>query len=588
MFLSKLTIHNSVSTKLHSLLYAVNCCHSLLNCQALHALVIKSHYINAGFVGDRLVSLYAKLGNDRYARKLFDEIPEKDLVSWNSIISGYFKRGIFASCVDAFRRMMNEVDLKPNGVTFITVISASTVNGALLEGRCFHGFVVKYGYLSEVKVVNALINMYGKLGMLSAAYSLFRSMKTPNLVSWNSLLVVHAQNGFSRDVLDLFNLLRRVGVKPDQATVVALLQGCTELGIAKQARVVHGYIVKCGFKVDMLVVTSLMSLYAKTGQMIAAKEVFGELKEPDAVAWTSILASYAMHGCGREALEVFENMVKSGIRPDHVTFTHLLSACSHAGLISEGRKYFEDMSRFFGVHPRVDHYSCMVDLLGRAGLLEDAFALIKTMPMEPNAGIWGALLGACRIHNNVELGIEAANNLFMIDSSDRRNYIMLSNVYSASGQWKDASKIRCLMKERHLVGNPGYSQIEHGNKVYQFVVGDKSHPCSDKIYAKLEEIIRKVHEAGLVRQTEFILHDVEEDVKLDMINKHSEKLALAFGLLVTNTSMPITIIKNLRICGDCHSVMKLVSLIEKCTIIVRDPKRFHHFANGTCSCKDYW
>ncbi|KNA09882.1 hypothetical protein SOVF_149460, partial [Spinacia oleracea] len=555
---------------------------------AIHAIVIKSRFINDGFIGDRLVSLYSNLGSSDYAHKLFDEIPEKDLVSWNSFISGFSKRGILDFCLDAFGRMRNMADLKPNEVTLISVVSACTVDGALYEGRCIHGFGVKMGFMGEVKVVNALINMYGKLGMLDAAYVLFNGMRTRSLVSWNSILAVHAQHGASNEVMGLFISMRRVGVKPDQATMVALLQGCTELGIAKQARVVHACIFKCGFEGDMLVWTSLMSLYAKSGELNAAEIVFGELKDPDAVAWTSIVASYAMHGCGSEAIMLFEDMIDSGNRPDHVTLTHLLNACSHGGLVSEGRKYFEDMSRVYGVHPRIDHYSCMVDLLGRAGLMEDAIRLIRSMPMEPNAGVWGALLGACRIHNNVELGKEAAENLFMLNSSDHRNYIMLSNIYSASGQWKDASKIRSLMKGRHLVGNPGYSLIEHGNRVYQFTVGDQSHPDSDKIYAKLEEIVKKIDEAGLARQTEFILHDVAEEIKLDMINKHSEKLALAFGLLVTTTSMPITIIKNLRICGDCHSVMKVVSLIEKRIIIVRDSKRFHHFANGICSCKDYW
>ncbi|KAL2895295.1 hypothetical protein RDABS01_011204 [Bienertia sinuspersici] len=585
-----LTTHNKIFiNKLRSLLSAVSSCDSLLHCQAIHALVIKSHYINDGFLGDRLVSLYAKLGFENHAYKLFDEIPEKDLVSWNSLISGFYKRGNLAFCLDAFQRMRHEAKLKHNEVTILSLISVCTVNGALFEGRCFHGFVVKNGYMCEVKVANALINMYGKLGMLDLACNLFNSMQVwRNLVSWNSIIAVHAQNGFSNEVMGLFNSMRRVGVKPDQATMVALLHGCTELGIAKQARVVHAYVLKYGFEAEMLVLTSLMSLYAKSGQLNDAKVVFRELQDPDAVAWTSILASYAMHGCGSEAIKLFENMVDSGICPDHVTFTHLLSACSHAGFVSEGKKYFEDMPRVYGVHPRIDHYSCMVDLLGRAGLLEDAFGLIRSMPMEPNAGVWGALLGACRIHNNVELGKEAAENLFLLDSGDHRNYIMLSNIFSASGKWIDASKIRSLMKERNLVGNSGYSLIEHENVVYRFLVGDQSHPNSDMIYEKLEEIIRKIHEAGLVRQTEFILHDVEEEVKVDMINKHSEKLALAFGLLVTNTSLPITIIKNLRICGDCHSVMKLVSLIEKRTIIVRDPKRFHHFSNGICSCKDYW
>uniref|UniRef100_A0A2P2NGQ2 Pentatricopeptide repeat-containing protein At5g40410-like n=1 Tax=Rhizophora mucronata TaxID=61149 RepID=A0A2P2NGQ2_RHIMU len=274
--------------------------------------------------------------------------------------------------------------------------------------------------------------------------------------------------------------------------------------------------------------------------------------------------------------------------PDHVTFTHLLSACSHSGFVKEGRSYFNIMSEVYGVDPRVDHYACMVDLLGRSGLLNDAHKLIKDMPMEPNSAVWGALIGACRIYRNVELGREAAEKLFVMDPSDSRNYIMLSNMYSTTGQWRDASNVRALMKERNVIRNPGCSFIEHGYRIHRFVTGDQSHPLMEQIYDKLEELIAKIQEAGYTSKTEFVLHDVEEEVKKDYIYKHSEKLAIAFGLLVTDAGMPLVITKNLRICGDCHSAAKIISGIENRTIVIRDTKRFHHFANGFCSCGDYW
>ncbi|XP_021902563.1 pentatricopeptide repeat-containing protein At5g40410, mitochondrial-like, partial [Carica papaya] len=267
---------------------------------------------------------------------------------------------------------------------------------------------------------------------------------------------------------------------------------------------------------------------------------------------------------------------------------HLISACSHSGLVKEGKHYFKIMSQVYGVEPKLDHYSCMVDLLGRSGLLNDAYEMIKLMPLEPNAAIWGALLGACRIFGNIELGKEVAELLIVLDPWDPRNYIMLSNILSAARLWKDAAKVRVLMKERGLMRSPGCSYIEYGDEIHQFLVGDRSHPESEKIHKKLEDVMQKIREAGFVSRTESVLHDVDEEVKEDMINQHSEKLAIAFGLLVTKRGMPLVITKNLRICCDCHNTAKFISLIEKRTIIIRDSKRFHHFENGLCSCGDYW
>lgn len=528
------------------------------------------------------------MGGADDARNLFDEMPNKDLISWNSLISGFSRRGYVDKCLDAFFRMKFEMGIEPDEVTLISITSACASRGAVDEGKYIHGFALKLGVLWEVKLVNSLINLYGKSGYLDAVCRLVETMPVGNIVSWNLMIVSHAQNGSAADGVGYFNLMRRAGINPDDGTVLSLLEACENLGLQKLAEGVHGLITKCGLYANATVATGLLDLYAKLGRLNYSLKVFGEVNNPDKVAWTAMLAGNAVHGNGREAMELFEGMVKVGVEPDHVTFTHLLSACSHSGLVKEGKNYFDIMSQVYGIEPRLDHYSCMVDLLGRSGLLNDAYELIKRMPLKPNSAVWGALFGACRVYGNIELGKEVAERLFSLDPSDSRNYIMLSNMYSAAGLWRDASKVRALMKEKGLIRNPGCSFIEHGNKIHRFAVGDRSHPESEKIYTKLEEMIGKIREAGFVSKTEFILHDVEQAVKEDMISKHSEKLAIAFGLLVTNAGMPIIITKNLRICGDCHSTAKLISLIEKRTIIIRDSKRFHHFAAGICSCGDYW
>ncbi|KAL5706368.1 hypothetical protein ACHQM5_024545 [Ranunculus cassubicifolius] len=563
-------------------------CTSILHIQIIHTKLIKWGNYNDMFIGDQLVSLYSKFGSVNDALQLFDEIPSKDIASWNSIISGFSRNVGVDKCFSLFCRMRRETNLSPNEVTFISILPVCAEMRTLDEGKCLHVLAVKLGLLVETKVVNSLINMYGKCGCVDDCCRLFEIMCLKSLISWNSMIVVLVQNGFLNASFSYFNQMRRVGVDPDRVTFVTLLRGYGDLAAMRPGRAIHGYILSLGFSSDVPVGTALISLYSKCGNLDASHQLFVEMRNPDKVAWTAMLAVYAMHGHGSQAIDWFNLMVMEGIKPDHVIFTHVLNACSHSGLIEEGKMYFENMLKVYGITPRIDHYSCMVDLLGRSGLLEEAHKLITSMPMKPNAGVWGALIGACRVTRNVEFGKEIAERLIALDPSEPRNYIILSNIYCAAGQWKEASRVRSLMKERGLRKDPGCSFIEHRGKVHCFVVGDLSHPDSKRIHAKLRDLIAKIQEAGYVPDTELVLHDVDEDVKEDMIYKHSEKLAIVFGLLVVGNGLPIIITKNLRICGDCHSAAKFISLVEKRTIIVRDTKRFHHFVNGLCSCHDYW
>ncbi|XP_047156584.1 pentatricopeptide repeat-containing protein At5g40410, mitochondrial isoform X1 [Vigna umbellata] len=573
---------------LSSLLLTLKSSSSVSCCRVIHARVVKSLHYRDGFIGDQLVSCYLNKGSIPDAQKLFSEMPHKDFVSWNSLVSGFSKRGDLCNCLSVFSTIRSEMALELNELTMISVISACASAKARDEGCYLHCCAVKLGMGLEVKVVNALINMYGKFGCVDSAFKLFWAMPEQNMVSWNSMVAVWTQNGIPNEAVNYFNMMRVNGLFPDEATMLSLLQACENLHLGRLVEAMHGVIFTCGLNENITVATTLLNLYSKLGKLSVSHKVFAEISKPDKVALTAMLAGYAMHGRGKEAVEFFERSVREGVEPDHVTFTHLLSACSHSGLVREGKYYFLIMSEVYKVQTQLDHYSCMVDLLGRCGLVNDAHQLIKNMPLEPNSGVWGALLGACRVHRNIDIGKEAAENLIALNPSDPRNYIMLSNIYSAAGLWNDASKVRALMKTKVFTRNPGYSFIEHGNKIHLFVVDDYSHPDSDKIHKKLEEIMRRIQEVGFVSETEPILHDVDVEVKTYMINKHSEKIALAFGLLVCNADKPLVIIKNLRICRDCHNTAKFVSLIEKRTIIIRDSKRFHHFSDGLCSCGDYW
>ncbi|KAK1406647.1 hypothetical protein QVD17_42139 [Tagetes erecta] len=567
-----------------SLISSINLCSSIPICQSIHSTVVKCLSYNVCFIGDRLVSLYGKLGSVNDAHQLFDEIPDKDLVSWNSFISVFSRIGDAGLSLNVFYRMRNEDGMCPNEITVISLVSVC----GIVEGGYVHGFAVKTGLLSETKVLNSFVNMYGKYGVLNAACRLFQMIKLPNLVSWNSIIKIHVQNGVLEKGVLYFNVMRRVGIYADQATIVTVLQGCGDIGVGKVVDAFHGNVLRSGLDKSVPIMTALLNVYAKSGRLAASCDIFEEMKEPDMIAWTAMLAAYAMHGYGRHAVEHFDFMVEKGFKPDHVTFTHLLSACSHSGLVDEGMRFFNIMSSVYKVKPRLDHYSCMVDLYGRSGRLNDARDLIDSMPMEPNAGVWGALLNGCKVYGDVELGEEVAGKLINLNPSDPRNYIMLSSIYSKAGRWVDFAKVRSLMKDRCVVKIAGCSFIEHDHKIHRFVVSDQTHPDIKRIHVKLNEIMNKIEEAGYVTNTEFVVHDVEEDVKGDLVKLHSEKLAIAFGLLVCNNNVPLVITKNLRICGDCHNMAKFVSLVENRVIVIRDTRRFHHFADGLCSCDDYW
>ena len=339
---------------------------------------------------------------------------------------------------------------------------------------------------------------------------------------------------------------------------------------------------------NVFVGTSVIDMYCKCGRVGMARKAFNRMKGKNIKSWTAMIAGYGMHGQAREALEVFDEMQSAGVKPNYITFVSVLAACSHAGLVTEGWQWFNAMAIEFNIVPGVEHYGCMVDLLGRAGHLNEAYDLIKQMKVKPDFVVWGALLGACRIHKNVEIGEISARKLFELDPKNCGYYVLLSNIYADAGRWNDVDKLRVMMKKRGLVKPPGYSLVEFKGQIHVFLVGDKEHPQQKKIYEYLETLSVKMQEAGYVPDTTSVLHDVDQEEKETVLRIHSEKLAVAFGIMNTVQGTTIQIIKNLRVCGDCHTAIKFISKIVSRQIVVRDSNRFHHFKDGLCSCGDYW
>ncbi|KAL6143047.1 hypothetical protein ACLB2K_053745 [Fragaria x ananassa] len=342
-----------------------------------------------------------------------------------------------------------------------------------------------------------------------------------------------------------------------------------------------------GMEENVIVSTSIIDMYCKCGRVDMARKAFDCMKEKNVKTWSAMVAGYGMHGRAKEALEVFYKMISHGIKPNYITFVSLLNACSHAGLLEEGWYWFNTMNHEFGVKPGIEHYGCMVDLLGRAGDLTKAYNLIKGMTMKADSVVWGSFLGACRIHKNVKLAEISARKLFELDPNNCGYYILLSNIYADAGRWEDVEKMRVLMKNRGLAKLPGFSVVELKGMVHLFLVGDREHPQHKKIYEYLEKLTIKLQEVGYAPDMASVLHDVDEEEKEMTLRVHSEKLAVAFGIMNTVPGTTIQIIKNLRVCADCHTVIKLISKVMNREIVVRDSKRFHHFKDGLCSCGDF-
>lgn len=278
----------------------------------------------------------------------------------------------------------------------------------------------------------------------------------------------------------------------------------------------------------------------------------------------------------------------AGIIPDEVTFLAILTACSHSGNVDQGLSFFESMKLEYSIEPTMKHYAVIVDLLGRAGRLDEALRFIQSMPINPDFVIWGALFCACRAHRNIEMAEFTAEKLLRLEPKHPGSYVFLSNVYAAVGRWEDVERVRTLMKTKGVEKDPGWSYIEVEGQVHSFVAGDHAHERAEEISRKLEEITRSAKQEGYMPETAWVLHNIEEEEKEDALGSHSEKLALAFGLISTALGSTIRIVKNLRVCGDCHSMMKYASKLSRREIVLRDIKRFHHFKDGACSCGDYW
>ncbi|CAN1252281.1 Pentatricopeptide repeat-containing protein At2g27610 [Linum perenne] len=507
-----------------------------------------------------------------------------------------------------------------DGSTFSCVLKACAYSLHQSLGVQIHGFCTKHGVLEDVSVGTSTVDMYFKNDRVGEGKRFFDEMPVRNVVSWTSLLTGYSkckmmddafemfsganeahdvvswtamisgylQNGNAERAVDLFRGMSKESVRPNEFTYSTILTARPMISPFQQGMQIHAWSIKSRRNDALCVCSALVTMYAKTGDIESANEVFRRQRERDLVSWNSMISGYAQHGDVEKALEVFKEMQILGMEMDGVTFISVISACTHGGLIDEGRRYFDEMVKEHRIEPTMEHYSCLVDLYGRAGQLEKAMEVINSMPFPPSATVWRTILGASRVHRNLELGELAAEKLIELQPGDSAAYVLLANMHAVAGNWKERTRVRKLMDVRNVKKEAGYSWIEVKNKTYSFLAADSSHPMSNQIYAKLKELGVKLKDAGYRPDTDNVLLDVDDEHKESVLSQHSERLAIAFGLIATPRGTPLRVMKNLRVCGDCHAVIKLISAIEKRYIVVRDTNRFHHFKDGSCSCGDYW
>ncbi|XP_057549081.1 pentatricopeptide repeat-containing protein At3g57430, chloroplastic [Amaranthus tricolor] len=576
----------------------------------IHAYVIRNKNLSENsFVSSALIDMYCNCKKFVSGRRVFDYTHVRNIAIWNAMLAGYALNGCFDDALRLFVEMLEVSGLIPNPTTMASVLPSCIHSRSFLDREGIHGFVIKLGFGHDMYVRNALMDMYSRIGKVEISRGIFNSMEQKDIVSWNTMITGSVVCGLHSEALLLLHEMqrhendndehenenhRRNHQRANSITLMAILPGCACLSALAKGKEIHSYALKNNMASDVAVGSALVDMYAKCGCLSLSQKVFDHMPKKNVITWNVLIMAYGMHGEGDKALSLFEKMSaqfsqSSEVKPNDVTFIAVFAACSHSGLVDEGLNLFHSMRDEYGIDPNSDHYACLVDLLGRAGKLQAAYELINSMPVNyDKTGAWSSLLGACRVHKNVELGEIAARNLIDLEPHIDSHYVLLSNIYSSAGFWEKALDVRKNMKQMGVRKEPGCSWIEHGDKVHKFLAGDSLHPQSARLYGFIEDLSERMKKEGYVPDTSCVLHNIDEGEKETLLCGHSEKLAIAFGILNSPPGRIIRVAKNLRVCNDCHTATKFISKIENREIILRDVRRFHHFKDGICSCGDYW
>ncbi|MED6218038.1 hypothetical protein PIB30_023279 [Stylosanthes scabra] len=542
-------------------------CTTLTNLTQIHTLILKLGLHNNPLVLTKFASTSSLLNAIHYASSFLfspsnnhNDLLLYDAFLFNTVIRAYAQTHASKFKALEFYKTMFTYGVLPNKFTYPFVLKACAGIGDLNLGKLVHGSAVKFGFDDDRHVQNTMIHMYCCCGEgVEFARKVFDESPKMDSVAWSAMIGGYARLGRSMEAVGLFREMQVKGVIADDVAMVCVLSACTDLGALELGKWLESYVERNKISKSVELCNAFIDMFAKCGEVDKAMKLFRQMSSRTIVSWTSVIVGLAMHGRGLEAVSLFDTMIEQRVAPDDVAFIGVLSACSHSGLVDKGHYYFNSMQKNFGIVPKIEHYGCMVDLLSRAGLVKEALEFVQKMPIKPNQIIWRSIITACHARGELKLGETISKKLIRSEPMHESNY-----------------KI------------PGSTMIELNNEMYEFVAGDKSHNQSKQIYEMMDEMGRKIKKAGYLPTTSQVLLDIDDEDKEDALHRHSEKIAIAFALLNTAPGTPIRIVKNLRVCEDCHSATKFISKVYNREIVVRDRNRFHHFKNGLCSCRDFW
>ncbi|KAF7037040.1 hypothetical protein CFC21_047517 [Triticum aestivum] len=581
---------------LADLLVALSAARALPKGQQLHGHLLKGGHLPAvasshALLAHHLLTFYARCSLPELSLRAFLDLPAPPSpAAWSSLISSFAQNGLPAAAFDAFRRMLaagvaaTDRSIPPAAKA---VAAAADSSRPPLAPHALHGLASKTPFAGDVFVWSAVLDMYAKCGNLADARRVFDEMPERNVVSWSALIGGYADAGMHPAALCIFRSALEEAVQVNDFTVSCIVRVCAAATLFELGAQVHARSIKTALDASPFVGSSLVSLYSKCGLVDCAYQVFSAAPERNLGIWNAVLIASAQHGHTSTAFERFTKMQNAGFRPNFITFLCLLTACSHAGLVDEGKRYFSLMKEY-RIEPQVEHYAAMVDLLGRVGRITEALDLIESMPMEPPDSVWGALLMACRMFKDADTAAIAAKRLFETGSRSSGAHMLLSSTYAAAGRHVDAALARKAMRDAGIRKETGLSWLEAAGEVHTFVSNCRRHPRSNEIYNVLEKVGKKMAAAGYVADTSAVVKDVDRDEKCASLGYHSERLAIGLGLLIVPEGVPIRVMKNLRVCDDCHNAVKYLSKCTGRVVVLRDNRRFHRFEAGLCSCGDFW